>query len=105
MPSIKFNYLYRDSGNYKKYGFVIFSNPQNIELSEIDPLIRSELIDGEWFYAEDWRVPEIFLETFDFKTDPTWHQFENVEYSEASENESEDIAAFIMRIKNIKAIY
>jgi hypothetical protein len=75
MPNIKFNYLYRDSANYKKYGFVIFTNPDDIELSEIEVLIRSKLNDGEWFYADEWGLPELLLETFDFRVDPTWHEF------------------------------
>jgi hypothetical protein len=25
---IKFNYLYRDNGNYKQYGSVVYSNPK-----------------------------------------------------------------------------
>jgi len=84
MPNIKFNYLYRDSANYKKYGSVVFANPNNIELSEVEALIRSKLIDGEYFYADEWRLPELFLETVDFRVDPTWYEFENVEYTDAS---------------------
>jgi len=81
MPGIKFNYLYRDVANYKKYGFVICPNPDNMGLSEIEILIRSKLIDGEWFYADEWGLPELFLETVDFRVDPTWHEFEGMEYS------------------------
>lgn len=81
MPNIKFNYLYRDSANYKKYGSVILSNPNNVEISEIEALIRSKLIDGEWFYANEWGLPELFLDTFDYRVDPTWHEFKSVEYS------------------------
>jgi hypothetical protein len=81
MPNIKFNYLYCDCGNYKKYTSIVFSNPNNIELSELEKLIRSKLIDGTWFYADDWKLPEIFLETFDYKIDPTWHEFESIEYT------------------------
>jgi hypothetical protein len=82
MPNIKFNYLYRDAANYKKYGSVIFSNPDNIELSEIEILIRSKLIDGQWFYADEWGLPELFGETFDYRVDPIWHEFESLEYSD-----------------------
>lgn len=80
MPNIKFNYLYRDSGNYKKYGFVIFTNPDNIELIEVEKRVRSKLIDGQWFYADEWGLPELFFEWVDFRVDPTWHEFEGVEY-------------------------
>lgn len=86
MPNIKFSYLYRDGGNYKKYDYVIFANPDNIGLSEIEAIIRDKLIWGEWFYAEDWKLPELFLPTFDFKIDPTWHEFEAVEYADEMPN-------------------
>ncbi|MBS1527442.1 MAG: hypothetical protein JST19_17475 [Bacteroidetes bacterium] len=64
MPNIKFSYLYRDGGNYKKFDSVVFPNPDNRNLSEIESLIRSKLIDETWFYADEWRVPELFLEIF-----------------------------------------
>ncbi|MDF2431889.1 MAG: hypothetical protein JWP44_1520 [Mucilaginibacter sp.] len=82
MPNIKFNYLYRDSANYKKFGYVIFSNPDNIKLAELESLIRSKLIDDTWFYADEWKLPELFLDSYDFKVDPTWHEFESVGFNE-----------------------
>ncbi len=82
MPNIKFNYLYRDSGNYKKYGSVIFSNPGNMQLQEVEAIIRQKLIYGEWFYADEWGLPELFLKIVDFRIDPTWHEFESIELTE-----------------------
>jgi hypothetical protein len=60
MPNIKFNYLYRDSGNYKKFVSIIFTNPAEIDLLKLEALIKSKLISETWFYAEEWRLPEIF---------------------------------------------
>jgi DNA mismatch endonuclease (patch repair protein) len=40
MPNIKPNYLYRDSGNYRKYRSTIFANPNNIDLLELEALIK-----------------------------------------------------------------
>ncbi|MDB4923876.1 hypothetical protein [Mucilaginibacter sp.] len=99
MPNIKFNYLYRDSANYKKYGSVIFSNPDNIELSEIEALIRSKLIWGEWFYAEEWGLPELFLDTFDYRVDPTWHEFEHIEHTNEIANQSITINKYQIILK------
>jgi hypothetical protein len=98
MPNIKFNYLYRDGANYKKYGSVIFANPNDIELSEIETLIRSKLIDGEWFYADEWGLPELFLETFDCGVDPTWHEFEGVEYIDNVANQLMLLIEFMLLI-------
>ena len=81
MPNIQFNYLYRDSANYKKYGFEIFTNPDNADLADLETFIRTKLIWREWFYTEEWHLPELFLESFDYKIDPTWHEFESIEYT------------------------
>ncbi|WPU98786.1 hypothetical protein SNE26_22485 [Mucilaginibacter sp. cycad4] len=44
MPNIKFNYLYRDGGNYKNFNSIVFNNPQSILLPSLEQLIRSKLI-------------------------------------------------------------
>jgi hypothetical protein len=86
MPNIKFSYLYRDGGNYKTFTEVVFANPDNLSLSEIQAIIQSKLIDGTWFYADQWQLPELFPETFDITIDPTWHEFESVTFTPESAN-------------------
>lgn len=79
MPTnIKFNYLYRDAGNYKQFGNIILSNPNNISIDLVTDIVRKNLIDGEFFEAGKWGVPSLF---FDIKNedDNKWHEFENVE--------------------------
>lgn len=86
MANIQFNYLYRDGGNYKKYNSVIFINPTNISLTELSKLIQSKLIDETWFYADQWNLPDLRPETFNPDTDPTWHEFESMIYTDESVN-------------------
>jgi hypothetical protein len=81
MPNIKFNYFYRDASNYKKFGFVIFDNPSNIDLPILATLIQSKLIDETYFYADEWNLPELFPETWHWRVDPTWHEFESLEFT------------------------
>ena len=81
MPNIKFSYLYRDGGNYKNYGSVIFENSNGITLETLNAAIQSKLIDRTWFYAEAWGLPDLRTNPFDVETDPTWHEFESVEYT------------------------
>jgi hypothetical protein len=85
VSNIKFSYLYRDSGNYN-YGYAVFANPENIGLEQIEELIRSKLIYGEWFYANEWQLPDLFTSYFDPYTDPTWHEFESVGYTDEAIN-------------------
>ena len=101
MPNIKFNYLYRDGGNYKKFHSVIFENDQSISIEELESLIKSKLIYGGWFYADQWKMPEIFLDTFDFKIDPTRHEFESVEYCDELINSIFTLAEFVETLKGL----
>lgn len=104
MPNIQFNYLYRDGGNYKEYDFLIFANPDNIELSEIENLLKSKLLWGEWFYADEWKLPELFLPFFDFKIDPSWHEFESVEYTDEAANSPITLAEFMAAVSDAKQL-
>jgi len=98
MPNVKFNYLYRDSANYKKYNSVIFNNDR-VDIEELLLLIKSKLIYGEWFYADEWQLPEMFSSFFDYKIDPTWHEFESIEYTDEASNSILTIDEFIAIIK------
>jgi hypothetical protein len=101
MPNIKFNYLHRDSANYKKFNAIVFKDDLSISIEELETLIKSKLVDGQWFYADKWNLPEIFLDSFDYKIDPTWHEFESVEYTDEPANSEFILAKFIDILKNL----
>jgi hypothetical protein len=102
--NIKFSYFYRDGGNYKKYDNVIFANPDNVDLSELEILIHSKLIDDTWFYADEWKLPELFFDTFHFRVDPTWHEFESIKYADEAANSIVALDVFIEAIRKTKLI-
>jgi hypothetical protein len=79
--NLKLNYLYRDSSNYKQYGSVVFANPNNIAIKTVEQIVIGNLIDGEYFIAQDWDIPELL---FDDTTegDHQWHEFDSVEATE-----------------------
>ncbi len=81
MPNIKFSYLYRDSGNYKNWGFVILSNPDNLSLVDVEGIIKKKLIYDVWFYVDEWNLPDLRFNNLDLDEDPTWHEFESVTFS------------------------
>ncbi|WP_158990426.1 hypothetical protein [Mucilaginibacter sp. L196] len=88
MPNIKFNYLYRDSANYKNFSSVIFGNPNGISLDALLKLIQAKLIDETWFYVHQWHLPDLHFGTWNNEFDHTWHEFESIEYtSEAPSTE------------------
>lgn len=98
---IKFNYLYRDGANYKNLKSIIFNNSENIKLSTVQNLIQFKLIGGEYFYANDWQVPDLHFGTWDNELDHSFHEFESVEYTDEPADAGADIALFINILKNL----
>ena len=99
MPNIKFSYLYRDDANYKNYGFVVFKNDQSLDIEQLQKLIQCKLIDGTWFYADKWNLPDLFPDTFDHRIDPTWHEFESIQYTNEAANTTNNLVEQILKIK------
>jgi hypothetical protein len=94
MANIKFNYLYRDAGNYKNFGFVIFRNLTNLSLSEFEDFLTLRLIGEQYFYADEWHIPDLHSGTWNNKFDHTFHEFESIEYTSEPPNTSFNVIEF-----------
>lgn len=81
--NIKFEYLYRDSGNYKNWGEVIFSNPESISVDFLTENVQSILIDKIYFFAQEALVPDLHFKNYDMALDHGWHEFNS--FSETDE--------------------
>ncbi len=82
--NIRFHYLYRDSGNYKTFGFQDFSNPNDLSLEQVEAKITEKLISGEFFYSE-----ESGIEKFEFQRncdDYSWYEFDFIEFVSGSKS-------------------
>lgn len=79
--NIKFKYLYRDAGNYKVWGFEVFSNPYSLTLDHIEQVIRKSMIDGEFFDPVHWKVRRLKHEDWNPELDHTWNEFDSIEYT------------------------
>ena len=99
MPNIKFSYLYRDSANNKNFNAIIFDNSANMDVEELEALIRAKLIDGLWFYVNEWQLPDLHFRNYDDRLDHAWHEFESVEYSEEELNVPLNLAELIAKIE------
>jgi len=95
MPNIKFCYLYRDASNYKKYGSVVFSNSESVDLIALETFIRARLIEETWFYNHQWQVPDLHFGTWDNELDHTWHEYECVEYTDEPSIAGYELQAFL----------
>ncbi len=76
--NIQFNYLYRDASNYKNYGAVIFTNPNNLSVADIEGQIKQYLIDGEFFDITGLGIPHLYFDNL-IEDDHTWREFVSVE--------------------------
>lgn len=99
MSNISFNYLYRDYGNYKRYGSVIFSNPGNLPLAEIDTIIRNCIWDYRIFYAHQWKLSPLFFPEHHAELDHPFHEYESVELTDETPTDERIIDTFLSEIQ------
>lgn len=99
-PNVKFTYLYRDAGNYKVHGFVIFANPDGADLFTLKTTLISKLIDGEFFEPTKCNVPRLFHKDFSFDNalDHAWNEFNSLENTEELPSDARTITEFIRGI-------
>jgi len=98
MPNIQLSYLYRDFGNYKNFGSVVFTNLTNELLEDIEHRLKKYLIDCCWFYAEEWNLPDLKFDATS-PSDPTWHEFESLEYTDLPLNSALSLQEFMLSIE------
>lgn len=96
--NIKFNYLYRDGGNYKIFGNVIFHNLENIDLERIEKEIRNSLIDQEFFDPFKWNIPILAFDEINKEIDHGWNEFERIETTNEEATDNRSILEFIQQI-------
>lgn len=100
--NIRFNYLYRDSGNYKKFGHKDYSNPDNMTIEEAESQLREQMISTEFFYPEQAGIPKFRFHRF--LDDYSWYEFENLELV-AGRRCSESFGELVERLKKFTEIY
>lgn len=84
--NIKFSYLFRDSGNYKTFGYVVLSNPGGKTPEEFDGELRQYLIDGAYFYPEKIELPLLRN-----SEEGMWHEYEKSEVTEEKKTDERTI--------------
>jgi hypothetical protein len=107
MGNIKFNYLYRDGGNYKNWADVTFFNPDNLSVHMLARSFRAAF-DDNLFIAHQVRIPEVFSFPDGIVTsdDHCYHEFDNVEITEDIPNDLfvRSIGQFLAEVKAAAAI-
>ena len=87
IQNIKFKYLYRDFGNYKNVGSVVFPNPDNISIIEVNEELEKAFHQSIFFVAQQIGLQELFFKDFPSDDDISFHEFDGVEMSDEAPND------------------
>ncbi len=99
--NVRFEYLYRDAGNFKRWGEVVFSNIHNIGQETFDKLSGSALsLDEIYFLPHQVGVPSLRFEEWINDLDHCWHEIHAFELCSDPSDDllDRDIALFIQSI-------
>ena len=96
VKNIRFHYKYRDGGNYKEYGSVVFSNPDQLSIARIEEQLKAVLIDQEYFLPQACNIPLIHSFPFHPELDHEWYEFDYVEETNDTLTDERSIKVFIL---------
>lgn len=74
--NVEFQYRYRDFGNFKNYGSVVFGNQSGLPTDEINRGLIQLTGDDETFAASRLGIPEMFFTDFPYNPDLDWEMHE-----------------------------
>ena len=103
--NIEVEYRYRDWGNFKKYGAVVFRNKQNLTYDEVRRRALRLSADEQFIDAARLRIPELFFTDcpFDPDLDHGMHEYCGACETESSSNDSagRDISDFLIEMESL----
>lgn len=104
--NIRFEYLYRDAGNYKNWGDVVFSNKNDHDAEWLEQKAREVLIDSDFFVAEKARVPTLYFDEHIERLDHDWHQFESfmVTSDQTNDPRNRDVLEFLEALEQASKV-
>lgn len=95
--NVGFEYLYRDAGNNKIWGIVVFANKEDLNVAHLERKLESHLIDGQFFPACPDLLPALRFPHHDESLDHGWLEYSGMEVSaeEVSDIQNRDIGRFV----------
>jgi hypothetical protein len=103
--NVKMIYLYRDASNYKAWAEIIFRNPDNLNLNEIEERLTSRFDSHEFFVAAQVSIPEVFLFLHERFTedDHFFHEFHVVEFTtdQCTDPCDRSIKTFVEQVEHV----
>ncbi|POZ53152.1 hypothetical protein [Methylovulum psychrotolerans] len=100
--NVKFEYLYRDAGNFKNWGEVIFSNQYNLKPDRLNLIAENLFIERRYFLANKIDIPDLHFKEYNPQLDHDWHEFHNFSLTDETPNDLKhrNIGEFIDLLKN-----
>lgn len=103
----KLEYLYRDADNNKKWGEVVFTNHNNIDLNQIESMLKKALIQNEFFIASKSGLPELSFQKPDKEIDHGWYEYSEINNTTEQDNDLynrdiTDLIKLLMHTSNIE---
>ncbi len=99
--NIRFEYLYRDAGNFKRWGEIVFSNPGDIGEKLIASMAEDALIDSLYFVASKARIPDLHFSDYNEQLDHDWHEMHEFQPTTdvVSDSENRTIDEFLESLR------
>lgn len=99
--NVRFEYLYRDAGNFKRWGEVVFSNVGNIGRDTLAAISGQTLpLDSLYFLPDQIGVPRLHFDEQIANLDHEWHEIHCFELCDDMPNDlqARDIGVFIQSL-------
>lgn len=105
--NILFEYLYRDAGNFKLWGEVIFSNKNNHDAKWLEQQARNVLISTEFFIGEKADIPILQFKEYIKALDHDWYEFISFMPTAAESNDlhGRDVTEFLKFLEAASVTY
>lgn len=87
--NIRMEYLYRDAGNYKNWGEVVFANPNRVAAIDAEKLVVAELFERQYFFAESVGLPDLHFPDYNLELDHFLHEFHAIAETEEIANDGQ----------------
>jgi hypothetical protein len=95
--NVRFEYLYRDAGNFKNWGEVVITNPRQISVELITAMAEKVLIDQAYFVASKANIPDLHFAERVEELDHDWHEVDAFQTTDEAPNDPQgrDVEGFI----------
>ncbi len=98
--NILFDYLYRDAGNNKLYGSVIFRGLSNLPIHIMLNEVETYLYQRIYFIPELLGVPRLKFEKYNEDLDHIWHEFDSISKTTRPLMDNRDFSEIINSLKH-----